>query len=191
MTTPLKSPTQSMAGKGSGTQYLIIAPLLVLGILVIGYFAVVRGQIRTLRELRARQSVERVSDNVQEQIDRIARVEQEIAKIPEQDRKEIDRMVPAEEEVPGLFAIFDAAAQRAGVAITSMDATRESSKDPKASGGAQMLTSSLAIRNVDYPKLKSFLGVLASSRRLIDVLTVQFSPQGRSASIVVRAYTLE
>ena len=191
MTTPLNPSTKSTPGKGSGTRYLVIAPLLAFVIFVIGYFAVVRGQIRTFRELRTRQSVERVSDGAREQIDRIARVEQEIAKIPEQDRQVIDRMVPAGEEVPGLFAIFDAAAQRAGVAITSMDVTREASKDLKASGGARMLAANLAIRNVDYPKLKAFLGVLASSQRLVDVLTVQFSPQGRNASVLVRAYTLD
>lgn len=191
MATPLKPPPQSIAEKGSGTRYLVAAPVLVIGILVIGYFAVLRGQIRTFHELRARQNVERVSDGAREQIDRITRVEQEIAKIPEQDRQIIDRMVPAGEEVPGLFAIFDAAAQRAGVAVTSMDVTREASKDLKISGGARMLAANLAIRNVDYPKLKAFLGVLASSQRLLDVLTVQFSPQGRNASVLVRAYTLD
>lgn len=191
MAAPPKSSLQNAIGKGSGTRYLVLAPLFAFGILAIGYVAVVRGQIRTLRELHTRQSVERVSESVQEQIDRIARVERELAKIPEQDRHAIDHMVPVGEDVPGLFAIFDAAAQRAGVAVTSMDVTREAAKDLKASGGARMLAANLAIRNIDYPKLKAFLGVLASSQRLLDVLTVQFSPQARNASVLVRAYTLD
>jgi len=57
--------------------------------------------------------------------------------------------------------------------------------------GNSVLLMNVAIRSVDYARLKSFLGILAESQRLMDVLSVQFSPQALTATIRLRAYTLE
>ncbi|MDO8648938.1 MAG: hypothetical protein Q7R81_04100, partial [Candidatus Peregrinibacteria bacterium] len=104
----------------------------------------------------------------------------------------IDAAIPDREQVPTLFVMLDAAAQNAGVSITTMEVTREPAPATLTTiAGKPMLLVNLAVRGVDYPRLKSFIGNLSASRRLMDVLSVQFSPSGLSATLRIRTYALE
>lgn len=104
----------------------------------------------------------------------------------------VDAVAPPGEDVPGLFTTIDGAAQRAGVVVASIEVTRDDpATAPSSASGAKVLAVGASIRNVDYPRLKAFLDVLASSRRLLDVTSVQFTPTSRTATLRLRAYTNE
>ena len=90
-----------------------------------------------------------------------------------------------------MFATIDAAAQRAGVIASSVNVVRGALPDTRrALRGVTALTTEVTLYGVTYDQLKAFLHVLVSSERLIDILSVRFSPGSFSGSVRVRAYAL-
>ncbi|MDO8599178.1 MAG: hypothetical protein Q7S02_03650 [bacterium] len=171
---------------------LPLAPILVLAIIAAGYAFVLRPRFAALRDLRARALIEQEVVDLERQTTELANARKTFEEVLATKREIIDAAVPGGEDVPGLFVTLDAAAQHAGLLITSMEVTREEAPvSLPALRGNPVLLMGVAIRNVDYPKLKSFLNLLAASRRLIDVLSVQFSPQSLSTTIRLRTYTLD
>ena len=194
MPTPRQQPTTpSVTRRASlGAIVRFAAPLIMVAIIAAGYAALLHPRFAALRDLRSRRSIELEVSDLERQIRESANAQETFRSALAAKREVIDATVPDEEDVPGLFVAMDAAAQNAGVVITSMEVTRE---EPPASlralNGSPVLLIGASLRSADYPRLKSFLGILASSRRLMDVLSVQFSPQAFTATIRVRAYSLD
>jgi|GEM_PF-4118470 len=171
---------------------LPFAPVLALAIVVAGYAVILRPRIAVLRGLRARAAVEREVADLEREVAALASARETFEASFASKREVIDAAVPGGEDVPGLFVALDAAAQHAGVLVTSMEVTREKAPTSLPSlRGNSVLLMNVAIRSVDYARLKSFLGILAESQRLMDVLSVQFSPQALTATIRLRAYTID
>jgi len=171
---------------------VVLAPILAVALVVGGYATLLRPRFAELRDLRQRATIEPEVADLERLTTQLTRTratfEQELAG----KRELIDAALPGSEEVPSLFVMFDAAAQNAGVSIVTMEVTREPAPATLTTiAGKPMLLVNLAIRGVDYPRLKSFLGNLAASRRLLDVLSVQFSPAALSATLRVRTYALD
>jgi hypothetical protein len=128
---------------------------------------------------------------IREAADRLAAARTALAATSEEQRRAIDAVAPPSEDVPMLFALLDAAAQRTGVHFATIEVTREEAGSARAPSGARVLAVGLTVRNVDYPKLKTLLGMLARSQRLLDVLSVQFAPAALTANVRLRAYTVD
>ncbi|MDP3771543.1 MAG: hypothetical protein Q8R16_04535 [bacterium] len=175
-----------------GRLVLALSPILVLVMVVAGYAVLLRPKFAALRDLRQRAAIEPEAAELESLATQLARTratfEQELAG----KRELIDAAIPDREQVPTLFVMLDAAAQNSGVSITTMEVTREPAPATLTTiAGKPMLLVNLAVRGVDYPRLKAFIGNLSASRRLMDVLSVQFSPSGLSATLRIRTYALE
>lgn len=189
---PSAAASQPAATRSFREALLPFAPLLALFVIAVGYFALLRPRFATLRDLRARRAIEREVVDLEHQAAQLASARKTFEETFAAKREIIDAAVPGGEDVPGLFVAIDAAAQNAGLVITSMEVTRE--EPPaflRALGGKSALVIGASLRGVDYPRLKSFLNVLTASRRILDVLSVQFSPQALNATVRVRAYSLD
>ncbi len=171
---------------------LPLTPLLLLAIIVVGYFLILRPQFMALRDLRARRGIASEIVGLEQQIAQLGRTRATFEQQLTAKRGPIDAAIPGGEDVPGLFTTLDAAAQRAGVVITTMEVTREPAPTSlKVLGSNPVILISASLRSVDYARLKSFLATVASSSRLMDVLSMQFAPQSLTATVRIRAYTME
>lgn len=175
-----------------GRLFVVGAPILVFVMVVGGYVVLLRPRFAERRDLRRRAMIASEVAGLESLAAQLARTRATFEQELSGKRELIDAAIPGSEEVPTLFVMLDAAAQHAGVSITTMEVTREPAPASLTTiAGKPMLLVNLAVRGVDYPRLKSFVGNLSASRRLIDVLSVQFSPSALSATLRVRAYTLD
>jgi hypothetical protein len=171
---------------------LPLTPLVLLILIVVGYAVVLRPRFAALRDLRARRGIAAEISAIEQQVSQLSRTRTTFEQQLSLKRGPIDAAVPGGEDVPGLFTALDAAAQRAGVVITTMEATREPAPASlRVLGSNPVILIGLALRSADYARLKSFLATVASSSRLMDVLSVQFAPQAMTATVRIRAYTVE
>lgn len=192
MPPPTSTPTaHTVAPLGLGRGFAYAIPLFIVVVFVGAYAFVFRGQFAELRELRSRRAVEETVDVRRAHVQAMEAARAAFDGVDAEDRRAIDAFAPGGEDVPGLFAAMDAAAQRAGVAIATIEVAREDPpSDIPALAGNRVLTVGASIRNADYPRLKAFLDILARSRRLMDVRSVQFSPESLTATVRVWAYTI-
>lgn len=165
---------------------------MLLILIAAGYFLMFRPRFATLRDLRARRGIAAEITGIEQQVAQLGRTRATFEQQLAAKRGPIDAAVPGGEDVPGLFTALDAAAQRAGVVMTTMEATRELAPTSlRALGSNPVILVGVSLRSVDYARLKSFLATVAASSRLMDVLSVQFAPQSLTATVRIRAYTVE
>lgn len=167
----------------------MIAVLCIAVLVIVGYLFVLHPRFVRVGELRARIARATQIMEAAAATGALRQLRDTLAAIPEADRHAIDALAPPGEDVPGIFVALDAAAQRAGVGISSMEATREEGKGLPA--GVRSLSVGLSVRNVEYDRLHAFLRAIGLSQRLMDVRSVQFSPAGLTATIRIRAYSVE
>ena len=165
-------------------------PLIALVILTAGYVMILRPKFAELRDLRARTHIASEIPALEQRITRLDSSSEKLA-THRALLERVDFALPGEEDIPGLFATIDAAAQRAGVIASSVNVVRGALPDTRrALRGVTALTTEVTLYGVTYDQLKAFLHVLVSSERLIDILSVRFSPGSFSGSVRVRAYAL-
>ena len=176
-----------------GWVMLAVAPIVAIVVVIAGYVMFLQPLLTALAEVRAQRASALVAlPALTTDIARAEKVRAAVETIPEAQLHTIDGAVPGGEDTPGLFTAIDAAAQNAGIAIASMDVTREEPpKDIASLAGHRVLTIGISLRHVDYARLKAFLDVLASSARIMDVLSVQFAAQSLTATVRARAYTMD
>ena len=171
---------------------LPLAPLIVFVMIAAGYAVLLRPRFSELRDLDARRGITQEVTDLEQRVFELGRTRMTFEQQLAVNREMIDAAVPGGEDAPGLFTALDAAAQRSGVSIGTMEVTREPAPESlHVLGSSPVILVSAALHGVDYARLKSFLDVLAASRRLLDVLSVQFSPQSLSATLRIRAYSLD
>lgn len=166
-------------------------PFAVACIVAVGYLVLLRPQFATLRDLRSHRATPNRIPELRAAAARWNAARSAIDVLPASNRAEVDAIVPPTEDVPSIFVAIDAAAQRSGVSVVAIDVTRDELPPDAAVRDVQASAISLSIRSVDYPRLKSFLGVLAASRRLFDIRSVQFTPSALTASVRLRTYRAE
>lgn len=175
-----------------GRSFVVYTPIIVFVMVFGGYVVLLRPRFSELRDLRQRATIASEVVDLESLAAQLARTRATFEQELSGKRELIDAAIPGSEEVPTLFVMLDAAAQHAGVSITMMEVTREPAPTSLTTiAGKPMVLVNLAVRGADYPRLKSFIGNLSASRRLIDVLSVQFSPSALSATLRIRAYALD
>jgi hypothetical protein len=87
---------------------------------------------------------------------------------------------------PVVAAVDEEATDESGETTASVAAT--SAKKPGAIDPVGKISVDLSIQSVDYIGFKSLLKVLENNLRLFDVTSVNFSPEGRSATIQLTTY---
>lgn len=94
-------------------------------------------------------------------------------------------LLPLKPDSEGLFGFFEEIAPD-GVHLEAIDIAPQLPKKGKQT--IQDITVSLSYAGVQYATLKSLLGALETSKRLIDVDSFSFDPVGRLATLTVKLY---
>ncbi|MBI4433709.1 hypothetical protein HY632_02970 [Candidatus Uhrbacteria bacterium] len=168
-----------------------LIPVVVWCVIGLGYFFFLRPQFFTLRDLRSRHALATEGDALERQIRELRKVAEVASGELADARSVVDAAIPGTDDIPGLIVIVESAAQRAGVSVTGIEVSREPAPASLSMlAGNDVLVVGMSVQRVEYTRLKTFLEVLASSARLMDVLSVQFSPKALTATIRARTYML-
>jgi len=97
----------------------------------------------------------------------------------------LSMLLPIEPNSESLFGFFDEIAPN-GVKLEAIDIGAQ--KPKKGKQAIEDITISLSYAGVQYNTLKSLLGALETSKRLIDVDSFSFDPVGRLATLTVKLY---
>lgn len=101
--------------------------------------------------------------------------------------------VPQYAEYQVLFAGFEkiAADLDLGLEVVSMAAPKGIEKKKQEKGEFKELVISAKFTGVDYKKLKTLLDIFETSKRILDVQSVDADPAGEFASFVIKTYYQE
>ncbi|MDO8462865.1 MAG: hypothetical protein Q7S96_01135 [bacterium] len=171
----------------------MLTPVVVLAFGLIGYLLLLRPLLFELRTLERRRGFAADVTVLEERLARLTAARETFEHDLTTAQPIVDSALPSGQDLPGLLATLDAAGQRSGVAIASVEISPEA---PPASlervlGQRGVVRIGLGVRNVNYERLKSLITVLTQSRRLVDVRSVQFTPERLQAALTLRAYALE
>ncbi|MFH1430377.1 MAG: hypothetical protein ABIG71_02520 [Candidatus Uhrbacteria bacterium] len=170
-----------------------LTPVVVLALAIIGYIAFLRPQLFELRSLQLRAAFASDVPALEQRLAQLERVRAVFGGELGAVQPLIDSTLPATTDVPGIIATLDAAAQRAGVVVASMELSREQPPPEfkRVLSDNEVVLIGLTVRNVTYMKLKVLLSVMSRSQRLIDTLSVQYTPKRQSATLRLRMYTMK
>lgn len=170
-----------------------LTPIIVLALGIIGYVAFLRPLLFELRTLHVRAAVAADEPALRARLANLVRAREAFGTTLSGARPIIDAAMPADPDIPGILTVVAAAAQRSGMEIgdveTAVDKTPEHLK--RVLQGNVVVLVETTLRSATYEKLKVLFRVLAQSGRLVDVLSVQFIPEKRTANLRLRAYTFE
>jgi Tfp pilus assembly protein PilO len=111
--------------------------------------------------------------------------------ISEANKEKIISMLPSEVDEPGLFALVETLAEKNKMVALAVDI---SEKDPSAdlkNLGLKEVHLAVNLIGGEYINLKNFLGDLETNLRLLDVISVNYTPEAGSVILNVKTYRLD
>lgn len=106
-------------------------------------------------------------------------------------KEKIMSMLPREVDEPGLFTLLETLAGRNGMVVLAADITI---KDPAAdlkNLGLKEVNLAINLTGGEYFNLKSFLSDLETNLRLMDVISVNYTPEASSIILNIKTYRLD
>lgn len=182
-------------------RYRITQIVLIVVLLALAYFLVLGRQITsirndglfTLQQSKQKQAAER------ELLQYTQSVVDKYTKANVQDAARLRAMAPAKPDLPAMFVQVDALARAAGLQLNNVNFANVSATPTgtaASTGGAatsavlkQMAVTFSVSGGSGYASLKSFLGTLENSVRLLDVQSIAYAPgkEGAAESYQVNA----
>lgn len=112
--------------------------------------------------------------------------------LPADFQNRIFSALPRDAALPDAVVLFDGFAKRVGVILRSVrvDDVRRASGPAEKAPGVAPRRFHVALENVTYERLKSFIEALERSAWLMQVQTIVYTPEFGAASLTVTAYAL-
>ena len=111
--------------------------------------------------------------------------------ISEANKEKIISMLPSEVDEPGIFALVETLAEKNKMVALAVDI---SEKDPSAdlkNLGLKEVHLAVNLIGGEYTDLKNFLGDLEINLRLLDVISINYTPEAGSVILNVKTYRLD
>ncbi len=164
--------------------YLVF--ILVIVILSIGYLFVLKPKKEAFEENIGREAVAREQQYLALKKDLAGLEELSLAYkgIDSKNIAKLDKILPLKPDLEELMKQIEVIVFQNGLLMTSMAIREELSKTQKI--GVARIT--LSVVGTDYMGLKTLLRSFENNLRLLDVQTVNFTPDGRSANLEINAY---
>lgn len=178
---------------------LVVGALVIL-ILAIGYFVLIGPQYNSLKEngiLNYQAQREKLA-NRKTYLEKLKSLQTEYTKLNAKDLESLKHLLPVGEDIPGLFVQAEALAKDNGLALQNIGVNQPAVSTDKSgkvvkkeSAGVGTLSLSMTLTGGSgYEGLKSFLDSLENNVRILDVESVNFSPDGQNYSVNAKTYYL-
>lgn len=180
--------------------FRLITGVLIILILLIGYFVLIGPQYNSLKEkgiLNYQAQREKLA-NRKAYLDKLKELQAKYAQLNTKDLESLSYFLPVGEDIPGLFVQAEALAKDNGLVLQNIGVNQPAVSSDKAgitvkkeSAGIGTLSLVMTLTGGSgYGGLKSFLDSLEKNVRLFDVESVNFSPDGQNYSVNAKTYYL-
>jgi len=144
-------------------------------------------------------------DNLNKQLDYLVEAQKAKYSISESDIDNIEKIIPTDPNTPQIFTTLEAISKEVGVTIGTinfslLDAPKKESipsEDSQAQfseqventkDGVSAIEINLSVSAGPYDEFKNFLDKVEKNMRLMDVVSLTYSPSGESYGLTVRSY---
>ncbi len=116
--------------------------------------------------------------------------------ISAEDKEKINAMLPEEIDEPGLFTLFESLAQKNKIAVLSLDISeKEAAANLKNFGIMEVqialnLTAGPASED-PYGDFKKFLSDIEANLRLMDIISINYTPESTTYVLNIKTYRIE
>lgn len=116
--------------------------------------------------------------------------------ISDANKGKVEAMIPEVDDEPGLFTLFEAVGQKNKITISAIDISEKEAAPVLANLGLREVDVALNLTinpaSADpYGDFKRFLGDLENNLRLMDVVSVNYTPESSNCILNIRTYRLE
>jgi len=172
----------------------------VLVIVLLGYLFAIGPKLSTARDIKATlESAETGERSALEQrLTYLVRLDDRRAEVDEQTIQTVYDMLPSEPRIPELIASLDSIGNETGIVIEGIDISyldatpsRDGSVNPDLADippGVQAIEITMGVGTSSYDLLKTLLGNIEKSLRLMDVTGLLYSPIAKNYTVTLRSY---
>ncbi len=114
-----------------------------------------------------------------------------IESISREDQLRLAALVPPDTAIPSLVANLSHLTRAQNVILKAIDATPDATPTIEVTGRVGTLSVTLSLKGLDYPGLKRYLSAVTSNARLLDFVSVSFSPKTPELTLQLRTYYLK
>jgi len=195
-----KSNLSDIIQRYAARHFKLIPPTVLLVILSVGYLAVLKPQYDSIiREVDSENQKKSEQFAGEEQYrDNLILLQRAYKQIDQNDLARLGNMLPNKPEVEKIMVMLENISDRQYVKLDSLvfdlDAAQKKASPVTAGLDSERLKKlkiNLDISGIDYRGLKKLLSVLENNLRLLDIDSVDFSPDSNSVNLGITAYYWE
>ncbi len=166
-------------------------PVVGLAVLLAGYFLLIRpslGDILAGGRLDLAPAQARLAES-QTYRDKLDKAAKKLAELPSDSLGKMKALVPETGDPVGVFADFEDLAKRSGFVLKGVSTSLDVPADSVS--GRSVIKVTVGISGGDYRKLKRFLGLLETFRRVYDIRSVSVGTDTTDYSLDIYTYYLD
>ncbi len=111
--------------------------------------------------------------------------------ISEANKEKILSMLPREVDEPGLFTLIETLAEKNKMVALAIDISEKDSSADLKNLGLKEVHLAINLTGGEYTDLKNFLGDLQTNLRLLDVISLNYTPEAGSTILNIKTYRLD
>jgi len=189
-------PEKKQSEEKKKTSLLLVIILVVVLFFVAAYFVIwpVYGRINDNKnKLSSQRNLLEIQT---EYLENLHKLISNYESIKENDKEKLSQMLPAEIDEPALFTLFESLAEKNKMAMLAIDISEKEPKSEIKNLGlkevniAVNLASNPSAGDI-YGDFKKFLADLEANIRLMDVVSINFTPESMSYILTIKTYRLE
>ena len=98
--------------------------------------------------------------------------------LTEEEKEKLEQILPLKKDIPNLFVHFENLIKQNGLKLSSINFTEEDTTEEDIKKGVKILNIDLGLKGGNYQILKKFLTNLEQDIKIMDVVSISFSPEG-------------
>lgn len=171
--------------------------------LVLSYIFILSPKVSSIRSIRGAQydAIAKEKSDLEQKLSYLAKAQESKRNISQREIENIDSVIPTSPLSPQILAGLEQIAKTSNVVIEGIDLAipdantnkkidpaKEAVKEPDLPEGVFTVEVILSIRSGPYDNLKLFLSNIEKNIRLMDIISVNYTPASKNYIISARAY---
>lgn len=166
--------------------------LVVIIIVAAGYFFLLGPKYKEIRmKMKDIETKGSEQSALQDKLIQITKLRNTYKSIDQDDVKKINSALPDLPLKDELLTQLEALISQNGLLLTSLQIEDPQKAETQKVSGVGKVRISMDVVGTDYQNLKNILSVLEKNLRLLDIISLKFSPEGRTVSLEIVTYYIK
>lgn len=176
-----------------------LVALMVLVIFVVGFFFLINPKYKSIKEAEQYSLEDLISgkSKLEDYLSKLTEYRNLYRDLSSISRERIEKTVPQDDHLENFFAQIENITKKQGIIISSLSVTEVEIADKKtaaATTAGEILSKAninLLVSGVDYAGVKKLLTIFENNLRIMDVESVKFDTESKTAEFAIIAYFLK